>query len=265
MKSAWLTDIHLNFLKDRQVKGFLNALGKESADNYLISGDIGEADSVIKYLKLLDSILDRPVYVVLGNHDFYKGSIEVVRSELSEYVNHSRNIVWMNKIEFIELTDKTALIGHDSWADGRIGDFYGSMVELNDFHLIDELKLKGKAARIEAMQKLADEAADHFKQNLPKILKRFQNVIVLTHVPPFKEATWHEGSTSGDDWLPFFSSRIVGDVLKRIMNTHPDHNMTVLCGHTHSSGKCQILPNLKVLTGGAEYGIPAIQQILNIT
>jgi hypothetical protein len=40
--------------------------------------------------------------------------------------------------------------------------------------------------------------------------------------------------------------------------------MTVLCGHTHSSGEAQILPNLRVLTGGAVYGKPALQRVLEV-
>ena len=37
--------------------------------------------------------------------------------------------------------------------------------------------------------------------------------------------------------------------------------MTVLCGHTHGEGQAQILPNLKVLTGGAKYGEPRVQRV----
>ena len=48
------------------------------------------------------------------------------------------------------------------------------------------------------------------------------------------------------------------------MLAHPDHQMTVLCGHTHSSGEAQILPNLRVLTGGAVYGQPCVQQVFEI-
>ena len=35
--------------------------------------------------------------------------------------------------------------------------------------------------------------------------------------------------------------------------------MTVLCGHTHGKGEVQILPNLIVKTGGADYGKPELQ------
>lgn len=264
MKAAWLTDIHLNFLDDEKIKSFLRALSKESVDCFLISGDIGEADTIIDYLKRIESILEQPFYFVLGNHDFYRGSIKTVRSNISKFVKASDHLVWLNEVDCIGLTKDTALIGHDSWADGRLGDFYGSTVELNDFHLINELRLVPKKARIKAMQALADQAVGHFKKVLPLALENHRKVIVLTHVPPFKEACWHQGQSSGEEWLPFFSCKAVGDVLKEVMEQHPSCEMTVLCGHCHSSGECQILPNLTVFTGGAEYASPEIQQIIKI-
>jgi Icc protein len=48
------------------------------------------------------------------------------------------------------------------------------------------------------------------------------------------------------------------------MAAHPQSEMTVLCVHTHSSGEAQILPNLRVLTGRAEYGRPEIQRVLTV-
>ena len=74
MKAAWLTDIHLNFLDNDQIDGFLQMLSKESVDCFFMSGDIGEADTIIDYLKRVESILSRPFYFVMGNHDFYRGS-----------------------------------------------------------------------------------------------------------------------------------------------------------------------------------------------
>ena len=264
MKAAWLTDIHLNFLKFNQCEDFLKRLSEEKVDCFLISGDIGEADSIIPFLQRIELAVERPVYFVMGNHDFYGGSIKDVRSSVSDFMKTSDKLIWLNEVKYVGLTKETALIGHDSWADGRLGDFYSSSVELNDFRLIKELKLWDRTERIKAMQKLADEATEHFSEVLPQVLKTYRHVIVLTHVPPFKEATWHQGQTSGDEWLPFFSCKAVGDVLKKTMEQHPSCEMTVLCGHTHSSGECQILTNLKVFTGKAKYGDPEIQKIIEI-
>ena len=55
-----------------------------------------------------------------------------------------------------------------------------------------------------------------------------------------------------------------GDVLLDMMRDRPDQDMMVLCGHTHHSGTVQMLPNLQVLTGTAEYGAPCIAQILEV-
>jgi predicted MPP superfamily phosphohydrolase len=82
MKAAWLTDIHLNFLKPKQLDAFLQNLSRETAGCFLISGDIGEADSVAGYLEQMAAILKRPIYFVLGNHDYYGGSIEEVRARI---------------------------------------------------------------------------------------------------------------------------------------------------------------------------------------
>jgi Icc protein len=89
-------------------------------------------------------------------------------------------------------------------------------------------------------------------------------VVVATHVPPFREACWYEGQISHDDWIPYFTCAAVGDVLHQAMLDHPDHTMTVLCGHTHGAGVADVLPNLRVLTGGAEYGAPVLQDVLHL-
>ncbi|MCK5605999.1 metallophosphoesterase [Candidatus Pacearchaeota archaeon] len=264
MNAAWLTDIHLNFLKNDQIDNFLQSLCSESVDCFFISGDIGEADRIIDYLKRAESVLKRPIYFVLGNHDYYEGSIKEVRSLVADLVKDSENLFWLNEVDYVSLSADTVLIGHDSWADGRFGDFYLSPVELNDFYLIDELKTRNRAVRINAIQELANDAVEHFRRVLPLALKKHKKIIVLTHVPPFREATWHEGQISGDDWLPFFSCKVVGEILKDFMEQCPMIEMTVLCGHTHSFGQCQILPNLKVTIGIAEYGSPQIQQIIKI-
>jgi hypothetical protein len=48
------------------------------------------------------------------------------------------------------------------------------------------------------------------------------------------------------------------------MKKHLGKQMTVICGHTHGAGEAQILPNLRVLTGGAEYGNPVKQRVLEV-
>ncbi|MGI6494791.1 MAG: hypothetical protein ACOX5G_01650 [Kiritimatiellia bacterium] len=119
----------------------------------------------------------------------------------------------------------------------------------------------GLADLLAALQRLGEEAAAHFGRVLPVALNAFEHTVVVTHVPPFLEASWHDGRFCDPDWLPFFTCKAVGDVLSRFMMQHPARRMTVLCGHTHGGGTSRILPNLIAVTGSAEYGNPAIQAV----
>ncbi len=176
------------------------------------------------------------------------------------------NPYWLPDAGIVPLTDETCPVGHDGWGDGRLGDCRGSHVMLNDFGPIAEFGgFDGDtAARLAKLHALGDAAAAHFRAVLPDALTRFRHVVVATHVPPLREACWHEGKTPGEDWLPSFSCKAVGDVLAEAMSAAPNRTMTVLCGHTHGGGEGRLLSNLRALTGGAKYGLPEVQDILAI-
>jgi hypothetical protein len=56
-------------------------------------------------------------------------------------------------------------------------------------------------------------------------------VVLLTHVPPFREASWYQGRISDDDALPHFSCKVIGDALNEAMARHPGTRLTVLWAH----------------------------------
>ena len=121
---AWVTDIHLNFLdEDDQISAFCGSIAAQRPDGLLVTGDIGEADSVGRYLKLLRDEVGCPIYFVLGNHDFYGSSIQKVREEMERLVSEEDGLYWMPRAGVISLSESTALVGHDSWSDGRFGDW----------------------------------------------------------------------------------------------------------------------------------------------
>jgi Icc protein len=266
MNLAWLTDIHLNFLRPAAREAFLGTLAGTAADAFVVTGDFAEADDIDRHLNAIDNAVQRPVYFVLGNHDFYRGSIAEVRKTVQQLCAACPNLHWLPDAGVVPLTDETCLLGHDGWGDGRLGDYHGTDVLLNDFGLIGEFDGFDEPLdqRLAKMHALGDEAASYLRSVLPDALARFQHVIVATHVPPFRESCWHEGQVSNDNWLPFFSCKAVGDALVEAMATAPDRKMTVLCGHTHGGGEADILPNLRVLTGGTRYGRPEVQQVLDV-
>ena len=151
------------------------------------------------------------------------------------------------------------LIGHDSWSDGRSGNYSNSNVRLNDYVLIKELRNLDDQALLKKLNQLGNEAASFFRKQLIQALPYYQHILILTHVPPFAESCWHEGNLSNDDFLPHFCCKATGEVFIELMSKYPDKNLTILCGHTHSGGVAQILPNITVRTGQAVYGHPTIQ------
>ncbi|OGU15479.1 MAG: hypothetical protein A2076_19010 [Geobacteraceae bacterium GWC2_53_11] len=262
---AWLTDLHLNFVGLREVEVLCNAIRESGVDSVLITGDIATSDNLCRYLDFLADHLRNQIYFVLGNHDYYGSSIQKIDFEVGGRTMANRNLIWLSRADdLIELTPATCLIGHEGLADGRLGDPTGSQVDLNDYHRIKELIQPTKDLRLAAQNKLGDEAAAWLKSQLAEALKYYRNIIVALHVPPFAEACWHEGKNTDDNYLPHFGCKATGDVLRSAMLAHPDVSMTVYCGHGHSVGYAEILPNLKVFTGGAKYYYPCITGIIEL-
>jgi 3',5'-cyclic AMP phosphodiesterase CpdA len=257
---AWLTDIHLNFLSAAESRQFLGGVRDARPDVVLIGGDIAEAPDLMQQLALIAEELPYPTYFVLGNHDYYFGSIRQVRADVERICRERKSLVWLPSVDVVELTPTVGLCGHDGWADARLGDYERSLVMMNDYRLIEELAGANKADRWPLLKALGDAAAEHVRRVLPAALDRYPHVVFLTHVPPLREACWYQGQISNDEWLPHFTCLAVGQALVEIMRQRPERKLTVLCGHTHSSGETWPLPNVQILTGAAEYGRPAIAE-----
>ena len=95
----------------------------------------------------------------------------------------------------------------------------------------------GKYQLLDAMQKLADSDAAKLKKKLQLAIQKHspKRIIVLAHLPPFRESCMHEGKISNDDYLPFFASKTTGDTLYKPLD------------------------NLTVKSGSVEYGKPIVQ------
>jgi Icc protein len=262
---AWLTDIHLDFLESpQQVLDFLLSISDANVDALLLGGDIASAPSLTGYLEQIAEVVERPTHFVLGNHDFYYGSIHDVRRSVAELCERDPRLNYLSVSGPVALSPTVGLVGHDGWADGRTGDYERSTVMMNDYQLISELAPLSKAARLELLHALGDEAANHIRQTLPAAFDRFERTILLTHIPPLREACWYNGETSDDEWAPHFTCIAMGEAILDVAHQFPQRRLTVLCGHTHSPGVCRPLPNVEIRTAGATYGQPAIAEILDL-
>lgn len=262
MKVAWLTDIHLDHVAPVQREALAAAIRECGADVVLLGGDIAEATSLEDTLTAVATAIARPVYFVLGNHDYYGGSISDVVKATARLSDAQPNLNWLAQCPVVQLAPGVALIGHGGWGDGRFGDYWGSRIILNDHVLIRELSGLSRAELLERLNALGDEAGAYVRRQLSEAVAHSEHVLLLTHVPPFTGACWHDGAISEADWVPHFTCAAVGDAILEIMRAHSTTQLTVLCGHTHSTGEYRPLPNVTVVTGGAVYGAPRISSVL---
>jgi predicted phosphohydrolase len=266
MKLAWLTDIHLNFIDDVARQKFYQTIIDTKCDGVLITGDIAEAPCVADILNEMENYINKPIYFVLGNHDYYRGKISEVRNAMTALTKANDKLFWLPVSGIQQLSNDIYLLGQDGWADGRLGDYQNSPVVLNDSRMIADLfqeKIFGKHQLLEKMQQLADADAVRLQSDLEQAINQNpKKIIILTHVPPFKEACLHKGEMSDDNWLPYFSSKIMGDVLTKIAHKNPKIEFLVLCGHTHSEAHVRYYDNLVIEVGKAEYYQPEIQKII---
>jgi predicted phosphohydrolase len=279
VRLAWATDIHLDFLDDDGVRRFAAALAAPRADALILSGDLSHAEQLEHHLRLVSQGVPGPIYFVLGNHDYYGSSIAAVRQAVGELGARRPRLCWLPAAGVVGVTVRTALVGCDGWADARLGAPDTTRVVLNDFFQIEELAavidpiararpmlFRGTDRRPlhAALRARGDAEAASCRAVLTAALAGFEHVVVVTHVPPFAEACWHEGRLSDDEWLPYFTCAAVGEVLRELAAAAPTRDITVLCGHPHGAGEAQILPNLRVLTGAAEYRHPVLQRVLDV-
>lgn len=264
MRVAWSSDIHLNFLAEADQDAFLARVNRLELDAWLVSGDISEAPTLLAHLDKMDHLVEAPTFIILGNHDFYRDRVSEVRAKVRSHTAASKKCKWLPGAGVVPLSDRTALVGQDGWADGRAGDYAASSLRMTDFDLIGDLAGLDKWGRLARMRSWADEAAEALGQDLARACRDFPHLIALTHVPPFPEACATDGRVWRDDWLPYFVALSIGQAMRECMARHPQNDLLVLCGHTHREADCQILPNLRVRTAPAEYRAPAIVDILDI-
>lgn len=261
---VWLTDPHLNHITHEQASAFLVRVAATEADAVLIGGDFSESRDVIRFLELIDDALPMPIYFVLGNHDYYFSSIRTLRDQVQQLCQARPKLHYLSQLGVCELSPNVGLLGHDGWADARYGDYARSLVMMYDYTLIEELAGVSKIDRLPILRQLGDEAAAHIRQFLPEALDKYSQVYLLTHIPPLREACWHQGQISNDEWAPHFTCKAMGDAILEIMRDYRARQLTVLCGHTHGAGQCRPLENVHIITGAAEYGKPEITGVFEL-
>lgn len=263
MKLDWITDPHLDHLRSQdELLSFVKELHARESDALLITGDIAESKTIYDFMGIVSGAYQRPVYFVLGNHDYYgawmKATHERVRSVCSAVPAGILN--WMPDSGAVFLEHRVAIVGHGGIYDVKEGDagMEMSMWDLFMPHGIYDLAHAldcGSRTLFKKLEEIAGQCADHICRSAREAVGRgAREVLVLTHVPPFLKASYFRGRPSDRKSRPWYVNKTLGDALLGLADDIPNVNFTVLAGHTHGKREVRISDNLFVRVGAARYG-----------
>lgn len=277
-KLAWLTDVHLDHLSLHRQRQFIESLKHVECDAFLITGDVSNGERVVDDIQHLAAALQKIVYFVLGNHDYYGSSVELVRKQVTEAIRGT-NAAYLSDRSHVQLTEKAALVGHDCWYDAVYGNWKTSGFRMCDWVLIRDYSDVGAAVNgghgrvldpnfpriVGKSRALAQQGVEHIEKGIDSALAAgFERIVIASHVPPFDDAHIFEGKKGDAGAQPWFTSGLLGEMLDRKARAHPDRFFTSLSGHTHGFYSGKRASNLLVRVGSADYGHPVVQDVLEI-
>lgn len=245
-KYLWFTDMHLDKVLPWTLFRFILHVIHENPKGIFLTGDISNGRLIHWHLKILAKFIKCPIYFVLGNHDYHFSSIEKVHAKVRQACKQYPNLIWMTDAGIIRLSDDVALIGTEGWYDADNGKPKYLKFTFDWFMTEDFSKLPDMPARMVAWQKLAEQSAVHLSGKLNQALQgSCSNIIVLTHFPPWKEATHDMGSFWEPFWLPYNVNLCMGKAIVATMGDYENKSVTVLAGHTHSDSWIHVSRNVE--------------------
>ncbi len=259
----WMSDLHLDQATVINYRKLLQNLRDTDYDAAVVTGDTAVSLSLAKHLAALaHACAPRPVYVVLGNHDFYGSSFNATHRVVRTLCHRVSNLHHLQDHGAVWLTKSAVLIGHHGWADARCGWGTKTCVSSPDHWCIDDFRKLDQAGRFDLMTQLGSASARWIRQNLNIVLRKADTLIVATHVPAFQTSAHFNGTPCGPCHSPHYVNKSLGGLLIGTARHNFQKRFAVLCGHTHSAVQEHILANLESRVAGIKRGCPQIQGIL---
>jgi Icc protein len=261
----WLTDLHL----DQATRADLNRLTSELShldyDAALITGDITIATSICDHLEALAlACKPRPMYFVLGNHDFYHLEMARTYDSVKRLCRAIPNLTHLQGSGPVLLSRNAAIVGHHGWADARAGWGKRTFVTSPDHQSITDFHCLTNEEQFLRMETLGRQSANALRNDLFSAFRIRHHVIVATHVPPFPSTARYNGVPCGPCHRPHFTNLSVGAMLIAVAKRNQHKKLTVLAGHTHNKCEQPILRNLHARVGSAWSRNSLNYEILNI-
>ncbi|MBE0566466.1 MAG: metallophosphoesterase, partial [Krumholzibacteria bacterium] len=108
IRLAWASDIHLDHADPEAAAALCRRVRASGASALLLGGDISVAPALVADLELLADAAGLPIRFVLGNHDYYGGSVTAVRQHLAAL--DDPRLDWLDGTGWRELAPGVGLV-----------------------------------------------------------------------------------------------------------------------------------------------------------
>ncbi len=244
----------------------VEALHAAAPDAVLVTGDFATAATLARWLRAYRRMTDRPLYFVLGNHDFWGSGVAEVRDEVRRLSAGTDGLVYLTGADPVTLAPGVALVGHDGWYDARAGRWDAPRFRMQDWEQVRDFPASAGHEGIVAVARgLADAAEADLLPQVEAAARHHTTVLVATHVPPWPLPPGSRRHPDGEWIAPWYVAERLGQALERAAAAHPAVRFRVMAGHAHARREgMAIAPNLTCDVGGARYGSPGIERVLEL-
>jgi len=262
---ALLTDLHLDRADNEAKNRLWDMLAGIRYDAALITGDISVAALLQNHLALISrACWPRPVYFLLGNHDYFGSSLARVNLLVEATCKRHLNLIPVGLGEIVRLTRSTAIVAHAGWYDGQAGSGARTCIDTPDRLRIDDFQSLSRREFFAKLRNFGHESAKYFRLVLPSVLRKFDTVLIATHVPPFWQGVLHGGGPCDWNHQPYFSNMAAGNVIASIARYFPRRRVIVHAGHTHCQAHARLSANLEIRVAGSQPGFPTINCVMQV-
>ena len=216
MLIRYLSDLHLEFIKPKNLKKILDKLKHINNEEVcILAGDIGNPyqeiyDNFMKHI----STTFKKTFVIPGNHEYYNNTktIEETNVFLESYFKRFDNISFLNNS--YEHYNGHCFVGTVLWSK-----IYDPAYKINDTYKIPSLDCT-------KYNQLHSESVEFLKQTL---LHNKNSVVITHHMPSFSLIDVKYMVPSMAPYHQWFSSD-----MDKFINDHQNNIKCWIYGHTHT-------------------------------
>jgi predicted phosphohydrolase len=250
LKFLWYTDTHLDKLAPWTLISFIRNIVKIKPAGVFLTGDISTGPLLSTHLKLMAHFIPCPIYFVLGNHDYHLTSFEKQHDKIRSLCQKYPNLIWVTDTDLVPLNEEVALIGVEGWYDAQLGN--PKYIQFTpDWLLIEDFKpLTSLDDKLKKFRKLSHQSCKLLEHKLEQALEQdYKKIYILTHFPPWKEATRDEGTLLEPLYLPYNVNLALGQTIENVMAARKKRSVDVYCGHTHHAEHIHVSRNIRCQVG----------------